>query len=144
MQATKDQGSTQYVDLFKSLYIIAVSSSSLPILEQLFSSVKEDSLSLLMGIWLGSLPPQSDKAAISTAALQHSTALLTAFAGQPDGIDFQTVLPSLVVALENGLSSLATRTAAADSIRLLNIITVSKTFDRIYAFDAIYGPSRGS
>ena len=97
-----------------------------------------------MGIWLGSLPPQSDKAAISTVALQHSTALLAAFVGQPDGIDFQTVLPSLVVALENGLSSLATRTAAADSIRLLNTITVSKTFDRIYAFDAIYGPSRGS
>lgn len=124
------------------MYSLAVSKAALSLLQNLFSAVKEDALRLLMSIWALS-PAGEAETSICTAALHHSLALFKAFSSSSEGVDFQTVLPSLVVLLANSGLTLAIRAAAVDCVRLIASITSSKAFDRIYGFDIIYGDETG-
>lgn len=103
-------------------------------LSVLFGNIQDDALAFLTGIWLTGLDDQ-DLAALT---LSHCVALLEAFKSTSSAVDFQTILPSLLVALQS--PSLKIREASLQCLTLMSDSTQGK-LERVYAFDSIYGAS---
>ncbi|KAJ7756261.1 hypothetical protein B0H16DRAFT_696293 [Mycena metata] len=129
-----------YVRLMRTVYKLANSSSAVPLLtigllSELFVHLKDDALAFLAGVWTTSVdssPP------ICVVALRHAAAFLEAHNAEADGVDFQTILPALVICLQNPESEI--RTAALDCITVQSKLAEQR-FSAVYAFDAIYGES---
>ena len=174
VQCTTNLGQ-RYIRLMRSIYEIANASTSLPILSStilqlLFLGLKDNSLAFLSGIWASSFP-KSNSAASShptsgpasnrardefknsrAISLLHAAAFLEAHVLEEDGMDFQTVLPSLVV----GLLSTATdgmggegvvgvdggkmqmRKGVFECLSRIRVL-VEGTLRKVYKFDVIYG-----
>lgn len=136
-QDTSDVRDYRYVTLMRTIYKAATASTiaiMMNTLNVLFANIQDDALSFLTGIWLTSL----DDDELAVLALGHSVALLEAFKSTCAVVDFQTVLPSLLVALQS--PSLKIREYALQCLRLMSESTQTK-FKRVYAFDVIYGHS---
>ncbi|KAF7321073.1 U3 small nucleolar RNA-associated protein 10 [Mycena chlorophos] len=132
--------SAPYIMLQRAVYKTANSTSQAPhvtvgLLSTLFAHLKDDALALLTGICVTHLRPNSDNA-ICVVALRHALAFLEAHKAEADGVDFQTILPALVICLQNDVKEI--RAAALDCIVALNELAEAK-FSTVYAFDAIYG-----
>ena len=146
LQTTPPQDSAaRFVDLMRTVYVLANSSATLPalsthLLRSLFINLGDDALQLLAGIWL-----HSDSSAPSTpaefASLRHAAAFLEAHFATQSSVDFQTVLPALLVALQH--SDRRVREAALECVDVLARLSQAQKPSGIYAFDALYGSASG-
>ncbi|KAJ7270708.1 hypothetical protein B0H12DRAFT_1229192 [Mycena haematopus] len=133
------QGSL-YVKLMRAVYKLGNSSFTTPLvtiglLSELFSHLKDDALAFLAGVWTTSLSSAPD---ICVVALRHAAAFLEAHNEEADGVDFQTILPAVIICLQNADPEI--RAAALDCIAVQRNLTEQR-FSAVYAFDAIYGKS---
>jgi U3 small nucleolar RNA-associated protein 10 len=138
LQNTEDGGAYLYMELMRSVYKLAnstIAPLSTNLLETLFENLKDDSLAFLAGLWTNSVNHE-----IRVAALHHAAAFLEAHRSMEQFVDFQTILPSLCVALQ----TLDTRgkEAAFGCISQMVLLT-EKPFSVVYGFDTIYGDSSG-
>ncbi|KAJ2923032.1 hypothetical protein H1R20_g14063, partial [Candolleomyces eurysporus] len=127
-----------YVSGTRKVYKMLNSSGTVPVLalgllQSLFSVLKTDVLAFLAGIWTAS---SSEFQSLQTLALLQATAFLEAHVQEADGIDFQTILPAVLVALQ--VSSPLSRLAALECVKRLRVIAESK-LTQVYKFDVIYG-----
>ncbi|KAF9034474.1 hypothetical protein BDZ89DRAFT_1158021 [Hymenopellis radicata] len=94
-----DDRDFRYVSLMRTIYRTATSSSVAIMMNTfsvLFATIQDDALAFFVGIWLTSVDHAQEK-----LALGHCVALLKAFKASETAVDFQTVLPSLLVALQS-------------------------------------------
>lgn len=123
----------------RSIYQLANASTTVPvisttILQILFVTLKGDALAFLAGIWsTGSHDAVKDSQGIS---LLHAAAFLEAHIQEDDGVDFQTILPALLVALQSNDTQICQ--GALECISRMRILAEHK-FSSVYRFDAIYG-----
>lgn len=139
-QNPSDQRGPRYVGLMRKVYELANASTSVPhltlhLLQALFDGLKEDTLAFLAGIWTSPRTPDN----LNIVALHHASAFLQAHIAEEDGIDFQTILPSLIVATQS--QDKAQREAALTCITHLRQLAEGR-FSTVYKFDAIYGQSK--
>ncbi|KAH9837712.1 armadillo-type protein [Rhodofomes roseus] len=139
-----DTRGIRYIQLLRAVYILSNSSAALPalslhLLRALFVNLGDESLGFLAGIWLSpSLPAKGrDADYLRTAALHHAAAFLEAHHATQHWLDFQTVLPAVLVAVQNPDRRI--REAAVACLQVL-VKLVEKEPSGIYAYDAIYGP----
>ncbi|KAG7447396.1 uncharacterized protein BT62DRAFT_967377 [Guyanagaster necrorhizus] len=138
MQGTSDDRDHRYVTLMRSIYEMANSSSSnvaMHMLRTLFMNIADEALAFLTGIWA-----ISDDEDLAVVAFGHTIALLKAHMSGDESVDFQTIVPSLLVSLQS--PSLEIRKAALQCVSLLAKAS-EKKYVRVYAFDTIYGASTG-
>ncbi|KAJ7456907.1 hypothetical protein FB451DRAFT_1275210 [Mycena latifolia] len=131
-----------YVKLMRTVYQLANSSAFTPLLtvgllRELFINLKDDALGFLAGLWTTYLESAADNF-ICVVALRHAAAFLEAHREEADGVDFQTILPSLVICLQS--NEVETRAAALDCVTSLRNLAEQR-FSAVYAFDTIYGKS---
>lgn len=144
-QNNNDTRGTRYIQLLRAVYALSNSSAKLPVLSlnllrALFVNLGDESLGFLVGIWLH--PPRTGKGTdgdhLRTAALLHAAAFLEAHCATEHWLDFQTILPPLLVSLQN--ADRRVREAAVSCVHNL-VKLVEKEPSAIYAYDAIYGPA---
>ncbi|KAJ7054756.1 hypothetical protein C8F01DRAFT_1162846 [Mycena amicta] len=127
-----DSISASYVKLQRAVYKSANSTSRLPhvtigLLSALFVSLKDDALAFLAGLCVTGLHLNNTEATdntISIIALRHAMAFLEAHKAEADGVDFQTILPALVVCLTSADAEI--RVAALDCLAVLNGLAEQK------------------
>ncbi|TFK48252.1 hypothetical protein OE88DRAFT_1664727 [Heliocybe sulcata] len=141
-----DSWSARYVELMRKVYNLANSASTLPvltssILRALFINLGDDSLAFLAGIWTSCAEGDEnpDARRVREAALLHSAAFLAAHDGTEKAVDFQTILPCLLVALQD--TETAVRRAAVECISVIKSLSEAKEASSIYGYETIYGPS---
>ncbi|KAI6037989.1 hypothetical protein EDC04DRAFT_2699173 [Pisolithus marmoratus] len=129
--------SQRYVFLMHSLYalvcntVTAPTSLSASLLRTLFLNLRENSLAFLLGILLSSWPAMDR---VRTHAVLHVLAFLRGHVRT--GVDFQTILPSLLAVLMDDRTDKRNRALVFESISLLSS-SVKKKY--IYGVDTIYG-----
>ncbi|KAG6902641.1 hypothetical protein C0995_013766 [Termitomyces sp. Mi166 len=138
-----DKRGSRYVELIRKVYKLANVSNSVPVfttsvLRSLFINLKSDALAFLAGIWTSSLDTDENLDNLRTVALHHAAAFLQAHLQEDDGVDFQTILPSLLVALQS--PNVDQRNITLTCISTLCHLAERK-FTKVYGFDAIYGKS---
>ena len=129
-----------YVHLMRTIYHLANVSTTLPVLssrllQALFVNFKEDALIFLAGIW-----STSDAEVLKESrriALLHAAAFLEAHILEDDGIDFQTILPPLLVALQGDALICQGALECISRIRILS----DRKLSSVYRFDTVYGDS---
>lgn len=126
----------------RAVYKLANSSSVVPLLtiellSELFVHLKDDALAFLAGVWTTCLVSAVD---ICVVALRHAAAFLEAHNKEADGVDFQTILPALIICLQSAEPEI--RAATLDCISVQRNLAEQR-FSAVYAFDAIYGESDG-
>ena len=104
------------------------------ILQILFVSLKGDTLAFLTGIWVTG--GKEDFKELRSIALLHASVFLEAHILEDDGINFQTFLPTLLIALQNPNKQVCQR--ALECISCIRILAGCK-LSLVYQFDAIYG-----
>ena len=122
----------------RSVYKLANASTTLPILSSailqlLFSNLKDKSLAFLAGVWTSS---DRELRVMKAISLFHAAAFLEAHVLEDDGMDFQTILPSIFVALDDAEGKLSQ--AALECISRIWILT-GRPLQTVYEFDIIYG-----
>lgn len=135
----------RYVDLMRKLYILVNSSSAIPILsmhitQAQFIRLGEDALKFLAGVWLQPASSATFHPA-QYAALRHAAAFMEAHHSSQRYIDFQTILPALLVAAQ--LPDHRVREAALECVAALVRLAQAKKPIGVYAFDAVYGATSG-
>ncbi|KAJ3564821.1 hypothetical protein NP233_g8044 [Leucocoprinus birnbaumii] len=140
--STSDTRGPHYVDLMRSIYRLANRSSSLPVLTScllrlFFLNLKSDALVFLAGFWTVDLStPYDDSSALQEVALRHAAAFLEAHVLEDDGVDFQTIVPALLVGLQSGIGGV--RKAAVECLSRIRLISERK-LKSVYKFDVVYG-----
>ena len=124
----------------RSIYKLSNSSSSLSAVQRSFLCAQfihlaDDALAFLVGVWLSA----EGDTQLRRAALSHALAFISAHKTTEQDIDFQTVLPALLVAL--GDPDRIVRHRASECVHLLAQLSNAKQASRVYAFDTIYGES---
>ena len=104
------------------------------ILQILFVTLKGDALAFLAGIW--ATGGKEDFKESKSITLLHAAAFLEAHILEDDGVDFQTILPTLLVALQNPDQQVCQ--GALECISRVRILAGRK-LSSVYRFDAIYG-----
>ncbi|KAI0063355.1 ARM repeat-containing protein [Artomyces pyxidatus] len=138
-----DTRSYRYVRLMRAVYKLANSSTSLPLLSSSllraqFISLAEDALAFLAGIWLSRDENSREaQSRFRRAALSHAIAFLAAHETTEHIIDFQTILPALLFALQDPDASV--RRLAVECVQLLARLAQATQAKAVYAFDSIYG-----
>ncbi|KAI0651200.1 hypothetical protein C8Q79DRAFT_1004507 [Trametes meyenii] len=145
--ASSDNQGARYVRLLRDVYRLSNSSAHLALLSThllraLFANLGDDALAFLAGVWLAaSTDPhsklQDEQSHIQYAALRHAGAFLEAHIVTQRVVDFQTVLPAMLVMLQTPDASV--REAAIKCIAVVIKIAFEKAAESVYAFDAIYG-----
>lgn len=122
----------------RSLYKLTSSSSlsMIPasLLRAQFIHLADDALAFLVGIWLS-----EEDARLRRIALSHAFAFIAAYEVTETIIDFQTVLPALLVAF--GDPDRGVRHQASECVQLIARLSKAKQASGVYAFDAIYEKS---
>ncbi|GJE92911.1 U3snoRNP10 and BP28CT domain-containing protein [Phanerochaete sordida] len=129
----------QYVTLARRLYALVNAGGAPPglasnLVTALFVSIGDDALRFLAGLWLAPVA-----ASVRYAALKHAAAFLEAHYSTERFVDFQTVLPALLVAVQFPERRL--REAALECVAALVRLAQASSPSAVYAFDAIYGAS---
>jgi U3 small nucleolar RNA-associated protein 10 len=120
----------------RSIYNLTNSSSTLSVipaslLRAQFIHLADDGLAFLVGVWL------SEKdARLRRIALSHAFAFIAAHEATENTIDFQTVLPALLVTF--GDPDRGVRSQASECVQLLARLSRAKHASGVYAFDTIY------
>ncbi|KAF8797612.1 hypothetical protein BYT27DRAFT_7204423 [Phlegmacium glaucopus] len=130
-----------YVHLMRRIYHLANVSTTLPVLastllQALFTNFKDDALAFLAGIW-----STSDAEIIKESrgvTLLHAAAFLEAHILEDDGVDFQTILPPLLVALQDSDAQICQ--GALECISRIWILS-GRRLSSVYRFDTVYGDS---
>lgn len=130
----------RYVQLMRSMYKLSNSFSSpsavpASLLSTQFVHLADAALSFLVGVWLSA----EEDAQLRRIALSHALAFILAHKATEQVIDFQTVLPALLVAL--GDPDRGVRHQASGCVHLLAQLSTAKQASGVYAFDTIYGES---
>ncbi|KAH8987299.1 hypothetical protein EDB92DRAFT_1876367 [Lactarius akahatsu] len=130
----------RYVQLMRSIYKLSNSSSSLStisasLLRAQFINLADDTLAFLVGVWLSA----EGDAQLRRTALSHALTFMLAHEATEQVLDFQTVLPALLVAL--GDPDRGVRHRASECVHLLAQLSTAKQVSGVYAFDTIYGDS---
>ena len=100
------------------------------LLQSLFLQLGSETLLFLASIWTD----LGNSAGLRLAALKHASSFVTAHKGH-NGVDFQLVLPSILIALSD-----SQRKVRVGGVALLRgIISLSGSGDEVYALDTIYG-----
>ncbi|KAG6909155.1 hypothetical protein DXG01_001782 [Tephrocybe rancida] len=141
-ETSSNERGSRYVELIRKVYKLANVSSSVPdfttgVLQTLFINLKSDALAFLAGIWTDSTDIGGSND-LRTVALNHAAAFFQAHVLEDDGVDFQTILPALLVALQS--SDVEQRNVALTCISSLRQLADRK-FTTVYGFDVIYGAS---
>lgn len=136
VDASKDRGA-RYLYLLRAVYSSvnsALSSNALAsyINHSLFRQLGVDSLLFLAGLWLHA------SEAIKYVALRHTSAFLRAHSSETP-VDFQTILPALLCALQS--SDRRVRDASLECIAILSQASVAAKSSAVYAYEQVYGPS---
>lgn len=126
----------RFVRLMRSLYKLTGSSSSLSVipaslLRAQFIHLADDALTFLVGVWLS-----DDDARLRRIALSHAFAFIAAYEATETIIDFQTVLPALLVAF--GDPDREVRHQASECVQIIARLSKAKQASGVYAFDTIY------
>ena len=127
----------------RAVYRLVNSSTALPLLSTAllraqFINLAEDTLAFLAGIWLIQSPKSADnEPRYRRAALCHAAAFLAAHESIEQTVDFQTILPALLLALQDPDQSV--REAANECLQLLAKLFSKKKATGVYGFDTIYG-----
>jgi U3 small nucleolar RNA-associated protein 10 len=97
----------------------------------------------LAGVWTSEVSSTStDKSStLQEIALRHAAAFLEAHVLENDGMDFQTIIPALLVALQNSASGV--RKAAVECLNRVRLIS-EKKLKSVYKFDVVYGDVQGA
>ncbi|KAL0575096.1 snoRNA-binding rRNA-processing protein utp10 [Marasmius crinis-equi] len=146
LQRNPDERGFHYAELVRKVY--KISNSLAPslrrhILCKLFASLKGDAMLFFAGIFASDCYSSEQdgvvKFQLKESALHHASAFVEAADDSEEkGIDFQTVLPCLLVALQN--QSAEVRRAATVLLTRVKKTTERK-FGSVYAFDVVYGNS---
>ena len=136
-----DMQGRRYVELMRTVYYVASSSSSSPVistalLQALFTNLKDDALAFLAGIWAGADKRARDDEQLRAFALLHASAFLQAHIDENDGVDFQTILPMLLIGLSS--PSGLVRQGAIKCMAQLQALS-ERQLVTVYKFDGIYG-----
>jgi U3 small nucleolar RNA-associated protein 10 len=131
----------RYVELMRTVYYIANSPSSssaisTALLHVLFTNLKDDALAFLAGIWSGAERRARDNEHLRALALLHASAFLQAHIDEDDGVDFQTIVPLLLIGLSS--PSGLVRQAAIKCVAQLQVLA-ERQLVTVYKFDGIYG-----
>ncbi|KAI0712775.1 armadillo-type protein [Cerioporus squamosus] len=134
---TDDVRAVRYIQLLRAVYCLSNSSASLPLLSThllrtLFMNLGDDALAFLAGVWL-----TADEDHIQYAALRHACAFLEAHVATQRTVDFQTVLPAMLVMLQS--ADAGVRDGAVRCIAVVIKLSYSQEAESVYAFDEIYG-----
>ncbi len=138
---TDDVRAARYIQLLRAVYRLSNSSASLHLLSThllrtLFMNLGDDALAFLAGVWL-----TADEDHIQYAALRHAGAFLEAHVATKRTVDFQTVLPAMLVMLQS--ADAGVRDGAVRCIAVVVKLSYSETAEAVYAFDEIYGSDSG-
>ncbi|EKM74924.1 hypothetical protein AGABI1DRAFT_123475 [Agaricus bisporus var. burnettii JB137-S8] len=131
-----------YVSLMRAVYALANRSSTLPVITScllriLFMNLKTDALVFLAGVWTSPTSFASDdNSLLQEVALLHAAAFLEAHVLEADGMDFQTILPAVLVGLQNQATGV--RKAAIECLSRIRLIS-EKKLKSVYKFDEVYG-----
>jgi U3 small nucleolar RNA-associated protein 10 len=143
----------------RKLYTLSNASAKLTalavrLMQGMFINLRDDTLAFLAGLWTyleEHEPSTSSEEAewLSAVALRHATAFFTSFIDYNENktthgkhlVDFQTVLPALLVALQSKRSQ--TREAATECLHALSVTTEKEQVKKVYYYDAIYGSGSG-
>ncbi|KZT03292.1 uncharacterized protein LAESUDRAFT_744673 [Laetiporus sulphureus 93-53] len=143
VEAHADTRGIRYVHLMRAVYYLSNSTASLPLLSTnllraLFMNLADDALVFLAGVWTSpSVKGDNGSMHVRVAALYHAVAFLEAHCATEHYIDFQTILPSILVALQD--AELRVREAALECVAILAKLAQAKEVSSIYAYDTIYG-----
>ena len=105
------------------------------LLRSLFVQLGEETLLFLASVWTR----RDEPLAVRIAALRHAGAFVAAHKTQADGIDFQLIMPSLLVALAD--EDKKVREASVIVVKAISAVHTGS--ENVYALDSIYG-SRSS
>lgn len=111
----------------------ALTSLATTLLRSLFTGLRESSLAFLASIYTD----RSQSGHIRNASIKHAEAFLKVSARPQADVDYQTILPSLLIGLQDPVKDI--RTGAHHCIEMLS--KSNCTTGNIYAFDKIYGES---
>ncbi|KZT53175.1 hypothetical protein CALCODRAFT_60703 [Calocera cornea HHB12733] len=134
----RDMRGVRYAALCRAVYRLLsnqglASPARTQCLKCLFSSLRDDSLLLLAGIWAD----DSSSAEVRTSALSHGRAILQSH-NSGDLVDFQAIVPSLLVALSDG--SRLVRSAAVKACKTLaEMYSAGRKPKAVFAIDHLYG-----
>ncbi|KAI0070967.1 hypothetical protein K474DRAFT_1669523 [Panus rudis PR-1116 ss-1] len=140
-----DARGPNYMLLLRNLYKVVNSTAGLPLLSgyvirNMFMNLGNDALKFLASIWLSAdldVPAEPQH----FVALHHAAAFMEAHLATNQWIDFQTVLPTILVALQH--TDRRVRGAALDCLTALVKMSEHKPA-AVYAYDEIYGSSSAS
>lgn len=137
----------RYLRLMREIYaILNALSTNMKLISKanstLFGHLGSDTILFLAGIWTSSSFSTHNKAnVVGYVALRHASAFLRAHVDGDSVVDFQTVLPSLLVALQSIDRQI--RSAAMDCINVLAKVDEGKKPTLIYAYDQVYSNASG-
>lgn len=135
------------MSLMRAVYALANRSSTLPVITScllriLFMNLKTDALVFLAGVWTSPTSLASDdNSLLQEVALLHAAAFLEAHVLEADGMDFQTILPAVLVGLLNQATGV--RKAAIECLSRIRLIS-EKKLKSVYKFDEVYGDVKGA
>jgi len=121
----------------RSSFLVLTSS----LLRTLFLNLKSDALVFLAGIWAREPPMSADNSSLHEIALRHAAAFLEAHVLEDDGVDFQTIVPALLIALQSAIGG--ARKAAVECLNRIRLIS-EKRLKNVYKFDMVYGDAKGA
>ena len=131
-----------------TIYALANAASTLPLLSAyllraLFISLKGDALIFLAGVWTSASkdPTTEIRTQVQLAALAHASAFLIAHEVAQGSIDFQTIVPLVLVALES--PDQPVRSTAVQCLSVLGRLSQVVHPKTVYAFDTVYGSHSG-
>lgn len=138
MKGNPDTGAYRYLELMHALYKFA-STAAVPLSTRIFETLivnfKDDYLAFLGGVWTNSADSE-----LRTTSLRHAAAFLEAHNLAEKVIDFQTILPSLLAALQT--VDAEGKAAVLECLSQLVRLT-KKRFSAVYGMDTIYGDNSG-
>jgi len=148
-QLDGDTRGAQYVTVMTTIYALANTASTLPLLSAyllraLFISLRDDSLVFLAGVWSSSAskdPNGETRTQVQLAALAHASAFLIAQEAAQGSIDFQTIVPLILAVFESPTQPV--RAAAVQCLSVLGRLSQMGKPKAVYAFDTVYGSHSG-
>jgi U3 small nucleolar RNA-associated protein 10 len=107
-----------------------------------FSNLNTDALVFLAGVWTSepALNSKHTHTSLQEISLRHAAAFLEAHVLENDGVDFQTIIPALLVALQNHANGV--REIAVECLNRIRLISERK-LKSVYKFDVVYGDVKG-
>ncbi|KAK1226193.1 snoRNA-binding rRNA-processing protein utp10 [Marasmius sp. AFHP31] len=144
LERNSDERGYRYAEFVRDVYEVSNSLGSSfrrHLLCKLFTSLGSDSMLFLAGIFASDRYGTDNNAGLKESALHHAAAFAEAADDSEEaGIDFQTIIPCLLVALQNQHAEV--RRAATVLLSKIKKSTERK-FGSVYAFDVVYGNSEG-